>query len=65
MQAFPIANHAVAPDADFKLIYGVEAYLVDDLKNTPRHRLFNNIPDIGYAVHIAHFRMAVQFHTLF
>lgn len=33
VQAFPIANHAVAPDADFKLIYGVEAYLVDDLKN--------------------------------
>lgn len=32
IQAFPIANHAVPHDADFKLIYGVEAYLVDDLK---------------------------------
>lgn len=33
VQAFPIANHAISPDADFKIIYGVEAYLVDDLKD--------------------------------
>ena len=32
IQAFPIANHAVPEGADFKIIYGVEAYLVDDLK---------------------------------
>ena len=32
IQAFPIANHAVPDGADFKIIYGVEAYLVDDLK---------------------------------
>ncbi len=32
VQAFPDANHAVSPDEDFKVIYGVEAYLVDDLK---------------------------------
>ena len=39
MQAFPEANHCfdswggvVPPEADFKVIYGVEAYLVDDLK---------------------------------
>ena len=32
MQAFPDANHTVSPDHDFKVIYGVEAYLVDDLK---------------------------------
>ncbi|MFP3155130.1 PolC-type DNA polymerase III [Lachnospiraceae bacterium ZAX-1] len=32
VQAFPDANHAVPKDADFKVIYGVEAYLVDDLK---------------------------------
>ena len=39
VQAFPEANHCfdswggvVPPDADFKVIYGVEAYLVDDLK---------------------------------
>ena len=33
VQAFPDANHAVSPDDDFKIIYGVEAYLVDDLKD--------------------------------
>ncbi len=32
VQAFPEANHAFGPDDDFKVIYGVEAYLVDDLK---------------------------------
>ncbi len=32
VQAFPEANHAISPDDDFKVIYGVEAYLVDDLK---------------------------------
>ncbi len=33
VQAFPDANHALKPDDSFKVIYGVEAYLVDDLKN--------------------------------
>lgn len=32
VQAFPDANHALAPDDDFKVIYGVEGYIVDDLK---------------------------------
>ena len=39
VQAFPEANHCfdswggvVPPEADFKVIYGVESYLVDDLK---------------------------------
>ena len=37
VQSFPEANHAyedlkLPPDADFKVIYGMEAYLVDDLK---------------------------------
>ena len=32
VQAFPEANHALSKDDDFKVIYGVEAYLVDDLK---------------------------------
>ena len=31
-QAFPDANHTVEKLGDFKVIYGVEAYLVDDLK---------------------------------
>ncbi len=33
VQAFPIANHEVKPDEDFKIIYGVEGYFVDDLKD--------------------------------
>ncbi len=32
VQAFPEAFHAIKKDDDFKIIYGVEAYLVDDLK---------------------------------
>ncbi len=32
VQAFPDANHVVEGNEDFKIIYGVEAYLVDDLK---------------------------------
>ncbi|MDE7271986.1 MAG: PolC-type DNA polymerase III [Lachnospiraceae bacterium] len=32
VQAFPDANHALDHDDDFKIIYGVEGYLVDDLK---------------------------------
>jgi len=32
LQAFPDANHAISHDDDFKIIYGVEGYLVDDLK---------------------------------
>ena len=32
VQAFPEANHALPKDADFKVLYGMEAYLVDDLK---------------------------------
>lgn len=32
VQSFPDANHAVDKNDDFKVIYGVEGYLVDDLK---------------------------------
>lgn len=32
VQSFPEANHAIPKDSDFKIIYGMEAYLVDDLK---------------------------------
>lgn len=32
VQAFPDASHALSKDDDFKVIYGCEAYLVDDLK---------------------------------
>jgi len=32
VQAFPEAFHAIDKDDDFKIIYGVEGYLVDDMK---------------------------------
>ena len=32
VQSFPEANHAIHKGDDFKVIYGMEAYLVDDLK---------------------------------
>ena len=32
LQAFPIANHCIKMDEPFKVIYGVEGYFVDDLK---------------------------------
>jgi len=34
VQSFPDADHALKPDDDLKVIYGVEAYLVDDLIET-------------------------------
>ncbi len=34
VQSFPDANHAVSKDEDFKVIYGMEAYLVDDCKDS-------------------------------
>ena len=37
LQAFPIANHCVKKDEPFKVIYGVEAYFVDDLKEMVVH----------------------------
>ncbi len=44
VQAFPVANHAIPRGSDFKVIYGVEAYLVDDTKRivtNPRGQDFN------------------------
>ena len=37
VQAFPDAAHEVSPDEDFKMLYGVEAYLVDDLIETVKN----------------------------
>lgn len=34
VQAFPDANHSIDPSEDFKILYGVEGYLVDDSKLT-------------------------------
>ena len=33
LQAFPIANHAIPDGTDFKVFFGLEAYVVDDLKD--------------------------------
>ena len=43
VQAFPDANHALSPDDDFKVIYGVEAYIVDDLKDIITHSKGQNL----------------------
>ncbi len=45
VQAFPDANHAFGPDDDFKVIYGVEAYLVDDLKDIVEHAKGQSLDD--------------------
>ncbi len=37
VQAFPDANHALDKGDEFKVIYGVEGYLVDDLKQLVDH----------------------------
>lgn len=45
VQAFPDANHAIDKDDPFKVIYGVEGYLVDDTKqlvDNPRGQSFSN-----------------------
>ena len=46
VQAFPDAAHEVSPEEDFKMIYGMEAYLVDDLveavKNDKGQKLTGN-----------------------
>ncbi|MDE6435296.1 MAG: PolC-type DNA polymerase III [Lachnospiraceae bacterium] len=33
LQAFPVANHCIKKDDPFKIIYGVEGYFVDDLRD--------------------------------
>ncbi len=45
VQSFPEANHAVPKDSDFKVIYGVEAYLADDLKDMVVNSHAQNLDD--------------------
>ena len=45
VQAFPDANHAIGKDDDFKIIYGMEAYLVDDLKGLVEHPMGQTFAD--------------------
>ncbi len=49
VQAFPDANHTVPSDSDFKVIYGVEAYLVDDIKGMVTDSQNQNL-DADYVV---------------
>lgn len=55
VQAFPEANHAVEDlrlpkDADFKVLYGVEAYLVDDLKGIVTNSRNQDLMNTTYVV---------------
>ena len=45
VQAIPDANHAIGKDDDFKIIYGMEAYLVDDLKGLVEHPMGQSFAD--------------------
>ncbi len=45
VQAFPDASHALEKNDPFKLIYGVEGYLVDDLKQLAENSRNQNFSD--------------------
>lgn len=45
VQSFPEAFHAISHDEPFKILYGVEAYLVDDLKDIIRHSKGQSLDD--------------------
>ncbi|MCC8107311.1 MAG: PolC-type DNA polymerase III [Clostridiales bacterium] len=49
VQAFPDANHAVPSGSDFKVIYGMEGYLVDDLKEIAVNEKGQNL-DVDFVV---------------
>jgi DNA polymerase-3 subunit alpha (Gram-positive type) len=49
VQAFPIANHQLKKGEDFKIIYGVEGYFVDDVKGLIQNDKGQNI-DSEYVV---------------
>ena len=44
-QAFPVANHCIKKDDPFKIIYGVEGYFVDDLKDFVIHPQGQSLDD--------------------
>ena len=45
VQAFPDADHCLKPDDNLKMLYGVEAYLVDDLIGTVKNDKGQNFND--------------------
>lgn len=45
VQSFPDANHVIGKNDDFKVIYGIEAYLVDDLKDIVENQKGQNLKD--------------------
>ncbi|MCC8028877.1 MAG: PolC-type DNA polymerase III [Lachnospiraceae bacterium] len=46
VQAFTDAAHAVSEEDDFQILYGMEAYLVDDLKSLVEHPRGQSLRDI-------------------
>ena len=44
-QAFPVANHCIKKDDPFKIIYGVEGYFVDDMKDFVIHPQGQSLDD--------------------
>ncbi len=50
VQSFPDAGHTVGKDDDFKVIYGMEAYLVDDLKGMVEHPAGQNFSEDPFVV---------------
>ncbi len=49
VQAFTEASHSISKDEEFKVIYGVEGYLVDDLKEVVEHSRGQSL-DSSYVV---------------
>ena len=45
LQAFPIANHVLPKDDEFKIIYGCEGYFVDDLRELVRDSKGQSLED--------------------
>ncbi len=50
VQAFTVANHEVKPSEDFKLIYGVEGYFVEDTKSFVRNSVDKRLDEVTYVV---------------
>ncbi len=50
VQAFPVANHCLKKDDDFKIIYGFEAFVVDDLIDFVQNEKGQTLDGTDYVV---------------